>query len=320
MNIISIVRQKLSGIHLYRGVVPHSYMSGRHNVKEMRFTDTLIKMSDEELSKFDMVHVSYHDWDVLETKRLNDLGVKLVIDVDDYWRLSRFHEFYDQYEEQGTTEKIIETIKCADAITTTTDLLAEKIKPFNKTVGVFGNALMNDEYYQPTKNEIPVAAWLGAAQHTADMMMIQHLRKGFKIPVFIPEQYKQVFNDKFDYYTPVPVPEYLSLYNKFDIILAPLRKDEFNKYKSPLKVMEAGFFSKPLIVSDVDPFSPYLKHKENCLVVRKKSEWGRFLKLMANDKAMRDELGRNLHKDVLKDFDLAKITKARFEYYKKIIS
>jgi len=318
MNIISIVREKLSGIHLYRSVIPHSFMSGRYKIDQILFTDTLLKTSDEELSKFDMVHSSYHDWDVQDTKRLKDLGVKLVIDVDDYWNLSRFHEFYEMYKENGTAKKIIEVIKCADAITTTTELLADRIRPYNPIVGVFGNALMNDDYHQPTKNKTPFAAWLGAAQHTADLMMIQHLQKGFKIPIYIPEQYRQVFKDRFLYYQPMGVPEYLSLYNRYDIILAPLRKDRFNKYKSPLKVMEAGFFSKPLIVSDVEPFSPYLKHKENCLVVRKKSEWGKWLQRLEKDKAMRDELGANLHKDVLRDFDLEKFSDKRFEFYKKI--
>ncbi len=318
MKIISIIQERLNGVTFYRSVIPHSYMVSTNGVKT-HFTDTLIKMDDKELASYDAVVVSYHGWDDTQNQRLAKLGVKLILDVDDFWSLSRFHELYNYYKENNRTAEIIKMIKAADAITTTTTLLAERIYPYNQKVGIFNNALMDDDYKTTVENPTPQAAWLGAGTHTADLMLIQHLQKGFGIPVHIPEAYRLVFKDKFSYYPPQQIPEYLGLYSKFDIILAPLRKDEFNSYKSALKFMEAAAFSKALIISDVEPFSPYLKHKENCLKVRKKSEWQKWLKMLANDRAMREELGSNLHKDGLIDFNLEDITKRRYEFYKEVV-
>ena len=319
MKIAAIINQTLNGVQFYRVVIPNSYMIRLNSDVHVHFTDTLLKMPDKELATFDMVHASYHNWDIAETPRLNDLGVKLVLDVDDFWKLSRFHELYDKYSDIDRTKQIIALMKKADAITTTTDTLADRIRPYNLNVGVFNNALMNDDYPKSKENKIPYFAWFGANNHTADLMMIQHIQKGFKVPVFIPEMYRLVFKDNFLYYPHQEIPDYLNLYTKFDVVLAPLRKDEFNSYKSALKVMEAGFFSKPLIISDVMPYSPYLKHKQNCLVVKKRSEWIKWVKLLSNDKEMRETLGKNLHDDVICDFDLDAITKERYVFYNKVL-
>lgn len=319
MKIAVIIEEKLNGVMFYRQVIPHSFMLRKDEV-QIHFTDivSLKLLTDEQLSEFDIVHVSYWMWDGVLNSKLKEIGIKLIIDIDDYWNVDRYHELYDYYKENNRPKKIIKTMQNADAITTTTPVLADRIKPYNSNIGTFNNALMEDDYIKPIRNEIPFAAWIGGSNHSSDLMLIQHLQKGFRIPVYIPDMYRPVFKDKFLYYQRQDIPNYLSLYNSYEIILSPLRKSKFNGYKSPLKVMEAGMFSKPLIVSDVDPFTQYLKHKENCLVVRKKSEWGKFLKLLVNDEEMRNELGRNLNKDIIREINLPEITERRWKFYLKV--
>ena len=273
MKILVLVRERLNGVLFYREVIPHSYMVGRYDV-EVMFKDNIYTTTDEELSEVDIIHSSYFFIDELTIKRILRLGIKLVIDVDDYWQLDRFHELYEHYKEEKRGEWIQLVMGLVDAITTTTEMLGEKIKKYTDNVGVFANCLMDDDYIRPKQNPVPFIGWLGAANHTADLMEIQHLQKGYNIPVYVPELYRPVFNDKFLYYGGQPIPNYLGLYNEYEIIISPLRDNKFNNHKSPLKFMEAGMFRKPLIISDVQPFSPYLKHKENCLRVRKRSEWG----------------------------------------------
>jgi len=320
MKILVLIKEKLNGVLFYRGVIPHSYMIGRHDV-QIHFRDNILMLSDKELSSFDIVHASY--WfcgDEHDRLRVNRLGVKLIIDIDDYWEVDRYHELYDNFKESNHKKIVTDLIKSADAITTTTTQLADKVRIYNDVVGIFPNALMDDNYINRKKNKIPFFAWIGGANHTSDLMLIQHLQKGFGNPVYVPEMYRSIFKDRFLYYAPQQIPNYLGLYNEYDVILVSLRESKFNKLKSPLKIMEAGMFSRPVIVSGTDPFREYLKHKENCLVVRKKSEWGKWAKLLANDKQMRKELGINLHTDMLLMFDLEKITKRRYGFYKGVLS
>ncbi len=48
-----------------------------------------------------------------------------------------------------------------------------------------------------------------------------------------------------------PVTSYASNYSKFDVSLAPIKNHIFNRMKSQLKVIEAGFYKKALIVYNV---------------------------------------------------------------------
>ncbi len=320
MKIIALTLERLTGVFLYRTILPHHHLGGKHNT-EIRFCDpvSLKLMSDEEVAGYDMIHSSYTLWDSEDTSRIKRLKVKLVIDIDDYWITDRFHESYEKHQKNERTKKIIALMKVADAITTTTQLLKEKILPFNSKVAVLGNALMDGDYVMPVTNKVPLVGWIGGGQHTADLMTIQHLQKGFNIPIYIPENYRQIFKDRFLYYEGKDVPEYLGIYNHYEIIIAPLRKSKFNSFKSPLKLIEGGMYEKAMIVADVDPFREYLSHKNNCLVVKKKSEWGKFLKMLVNDKAMRYELGQNLKKDILREFNIDTITDDRLKFYKDVI-
>ena len=57
-----------------------------------------------------------------------------------------------------------------------------------------------------------------------------------------------------------PVTSYAKNYSKFDISLAPIQNHIFNRMKSQLKVIEAGFYKKALIASNVGPYTIDLKH------------------------------------------------------------
>jgi len=317
IKILVLIKNKLNGVLFYRSVIPHSYMLGRWDVN-ITFKDNLF-LSKHELEKFDIIHTSYsllEKWDIERIKKAN---VKLIVDVDDYWILDRFHELYDKYKDKNIPDKIKFIIRSANAITTTSEALRKKILPLCSKVGVISNTLMDDDYVRPKHNPIPYMAWLGASNHTMDLMEIQHLQMGFQFPVYIPEMYRTVFKNRFLYYQRQQVPNYLGLYNEYEIILAPLRANKFNQYKSPLKLMEAGFFKKPLIISDVEPFKPYLKHKENCLAVRKKSEWAKWAKLLSKDKELRTYLGENLKATVDEHFNIDKFSEKRWEFYKEVV-
>ena len=317
MKILVLIKNKLNGVVFYRSVVPHSYMLGRWDV-DITFRDNLY-LSKEELEKFDIIHTSYSLLEKQDVERVKAANVKFIIDIDDYWILDRFHELYDKYKDDDISNMIRWMMSSADAITTTTESLRDKILPYCSKVGVISNTLMDDDYVRPKTNPVPYMAWLGASNHTMDLMEIQHLQMGFRFPIYIPEMYRLVFKKKFLYYQKQQIPNYLGLYNQYEIILSPLRANKFNQYKSPLKLMEAGFFKKPLIISDVDPFKPYLKHKENCLVVRKKSEWAKWCKLLTKDAELRSYLGENLKKTIDEHFNIDKFCEKRWTFYKDVV-
>jgi len=127
-----------------------------------------------------------------------------------------------------------------------------------------------------------------------------------------------------------PVTSYAKNYSKFDVSLAPLKDHIFNKNKSQLKVIEAGFYKKAIIASDVGPYTIDLIHSVkngnfvngNALLVdknRNHSDWAYYMKKLINNPTWVEDLGERLYETVSKKYDLNNVTKTRAELYKTLI-
>jgi len=155
----------------------------------------------------------------------------------------------------------------------------------------------------------------------------------------IPEEYKkylltysqQPYNDE-KYYHRVwtqPVTSYAKNYAKFDVSLAPIKNHIFNRMKSQLKVIEAGFYKKAIIASNIGPYTIDLKHAlkygefvdGNALLVnegRNHSDWAKYIKKLVNNPTWAEDLGERLYETVKDTYDLNVVTKTRAEIYKTI--
>ncbi len=127
-----------------------------------------------------------------------------------------------------------------------------------------------------------------------------------------------------------PVTSYAKNYSKFDISLAPIQNHIFNRMKSQLKVIEAGFYKKALIASNVGPYTIDLKHAlnqgqftdGNALLVdnsRNHSDWSKNIKKLVGNPNMIVDLGERLYETVKDKYDLNQVTKTRYEFYKSLI-
>ena len=127
-----------------------------------------------------------------------------------------------------------------------------------------------------------------------------------------------------------PVTSYAKNYSKFDISLAPIQNHIFNRMKSQLKVIEAGFYKKALIASNVGPYTIDLKHAlhqgqftdGNALLVNENnnhSDWAKNIKKLVDNPSMIVDLGERLYETVKDKYDLNQVTKTRSEFYKSLI-
>ena len=127
-----------------------------------------------------------------------------------------------------------------------------------------------------------------------------------------------------------PVNSYAKNYSKFDISLAPIKNHIFNRMKSQLKVIEAGFYKKALIASNVGPYTIDLKHAlnkgeftdGNALLVNETnnhSDWAKYIKKLVDNPNMITDLGEKLYETVKDTYDLNVVTKNRAEFYKSLI-
>jgi glycosyltransferase involved in cell wall biosynthesis len=128
-----------------------------------------------------------------------------------------------------------------------------------------------------------------------------------------------------------PVTTYASNYSKFDISLAPIKNHIFNRVKSQLKVIEAGFYKKAIIASEVGPYTIDLKHglkdgkftDGNALLVkdsRNHSDWSSNIKKLVDNPNMIIDMGERLYETVKDTYDLSNVTRKRADWYKEIVN
>ena len=127
-----------------------------------------------------------------------------------------------------------------------------------------------------------------------------------------------------------PVTSYATNYKWFDVSLAPIKNHIFNRVKSQLKVIEAGFHKKAIIASNIGPYTIDLKHglkngeftDGNALLVdeaRNHSDWSKYMKKLIDNPNWAYDLGQRLYETVKDTYDLNKVTKDRAELYKSLI-
>lgn len=121
-------------------------------------------------------------------------------------------------------------------------------------------------------------------------------------------------------------------YNYFDISLAPLVNNEFNSNKSQLKIIEAGFHKKPIIASNVKPYTldlinavdqGIINNKGNSLLVdshKNHKDWGKHMKRLIENPSLIEDLGNRLYETVKDTYSLDNVTMKRVEFFNTIIN
>ena len=147
---------------------------------------------------------------------------------------------------------------------------------------------------------------------------------------FKEEDYPTIKNENYVRVWTRPVDSYARNYSNFDISLAPIKNHMFNRMKSQLKVIEAGFYKKAIIASNIGPYTIDLKHAMkngeftdgNALLVddaRNHSDWAKYIKKLVQNPNMRIDMGERLYEHVSKNYSLDVVTKTRNEFYKSIV-
>lgn len=209
-------------------------------------------------------------------------GFKVILDLDDYWNLYAHHHEFGNWINAKMPRWIMKNIHLADAITVTHSLLAEKVlevKP-DADVHVIPNGLPFDEgqYTRHREEDDRVRLlYAGGASHVYDvaelrapLQQVNETLAGHEIilagykdnPEKIKSQWDRMLETFYPHlqaaHRPIrrgkPLSKYMQIYEEADVVLAPLEDNEFNRYKSNLKVLEAGCKGAAVIASAIHPY------------------------------------------------------------------
>lgn len=261
-------------------------------------------------------------------------GFKVWCDIDDYWELYKDHYLYDQYRRTQATLSMQNSMRLADIVTCTNDRLAEKIKAFNKRVEVVPNGVpFGYDQFSPKRTERTLTRFMyvGGQSHYNDLNSIREVfRKcrqmneissksefimaGYNTNSPQMQRMAAIMSCSRNFKTrpELPVRSYMEHYNNTDIALAPLQDNEFNTYKSNLKIIEAGAMGIPIIVSKMYPFlQDSTAMNRGVLFCNSVQSWVDAIKMFIDEPNKISELGQSLYEYVKQEYDLLKINEKR---------
>ncbi len=409
---VLVVPSDRTGVGYFRSTKPHITLENNYPDEFHVDIDYEPRIDDDNfLKKYDIIH--YHrTFGPYEkcaelVNRCNDLGIVTIMDIDDHWAPGKHHPAYLMIKQAEMDKKILENIKSAKNITTTTTLFADEIAKHNKTnnIYVLPNAIdPKEKQYtpKPSKSDRLRIGWLGGSSHLKDLEIlegvvsklksdglmdkVQFVVCGFDLrgsvtmidektgqqkqrPIqpmesvwylyekiftnnyqsvsedyknflhkFKKGEYEGIENEPYRRVWTKPISTYATNYNLFDVSLAPIVEHNFNRVKSQLKVIEAGFHKKAIIAQDYGPYQidlenyyekpikgehlPVVNPNGNALLVKTNKnhkDWYRHIKRLILNPELVTELSDKLHETVKDTYSIDAVTKTRRELYVKLL-
>jgi len=395
-----VIPSDRTGVGKFRSVDPHVYI-GEHYADEFD-VDIVYDMPkgnlEDFLKQYDLIHIHKQlDSQCRVIDLIKFLGIPVIIDIDDHFKLGEDHPMSITAKKERWHEPIVNHLKRADYVTTTTPIFANVLKKINKNVMVFPNAINPEEpQYAVSKNQGDGRLRVGiicGSSHLKDLQLMDGVAKqvnlnkvqfvlcGFDTrgnrtiynqqtgekttrPIFPEESvwcdYERIFTDNYktispehkdflmkymanvdDPFTNEPyrrmwtrdINNYATHYQNVDVLVAPLKENEFNGVKSELKEIECGFTHTAFIGQNFGAYTINLvpmiekggkiNEEGTALLVdssKNHKQWAKYINKLADDRDMLKKLQDNLYNFVKDRYSLAEICKKRVEFYKSIVN
>lgn len=193
---VLVIPSDRSGVSKFRSVDPHLKLQELYP-KDF-FVDIVTAGTDgvdwnntSYLKQFNIVHFHRTINDVVNGQlqpvygddakkvfdRLRGMGIKIVMDIDDYWMPTVDHPAYHLLKNSKIDDLIKSNFKNVDYVTTTTEIFAKEISKYNKNVIVLPNAIDPSEpqfQYKEIKTDKKLRfGWLGGSSHLHDLGLMK---------------------------------------------------------------------------------------------------------------------------------------------------
>jgi hypothetical protein len=198
-----------AGVNYFRTQTPAMELDRNHGNEFYTEINPQIDFNDPKiidyLKTFHIIH--YHRQFLGDTKQMvqlaNELhksGTILMVDIDDYWNLHKKHPFYSLAQEKKLHIPILENLKIADYVTTTTDLFADEIRKVTgkDNVGVFYNSIdptwmkQFQNNWKPDPNGLVRITYMAGSSHMGDMEQLDGVMNVLSGDFSIKDKFKVI--------------------------------------------------------------------------------------------------------------------------------
>ncbi len=207
----------------------------------------------------------------------------------------------------------------SDGIIVSTPYLKEIYQEYCPHIYVVPNSIDTQKWdAAPRKNKKGIRfGWIGGATHDEDLRILESVipRVLDKVPdgkfVFVssrsPEFLQNVRGvEVVNKWSPILKYQSHLAAQDFDIGLAPLRDNKFNRAKSNLRWLEYSALGIPSVCSNVGHFAQTIKHGVDGMLANEPDQFADHIIALAKDSNMRKAIGKAAHARIASDFNVDK--------------
>lgn len=225
----------------------------------------------------------------------------------------------------------ISSIRQADGLIVSTPYLAKQYDHENSNIYVMPNSLdfkglrgrpkvVGWDSVHVRRHARLRIGWIGGGSHTPDLEMVAPalsdiLEEFPNVWLYVVHGCPQIFKDwakqgRNVYWTHKWIP--INLYPRalasycFDIGIAPLVDNNFNRGKSNLRWLEYSGLKIPTVASPQPDFTRAIEHGKDGFIANDLDDWKKYLRLLIEQPSVREEVGRNAYLKVKRDFNVRK--------------
>jgi glycosyltransferase involved in cell wall biosynthesis len=325
---IMCAQADFGGCGFYRLLQPSAFLKVvlNHEVKiSFKFA------SLEELLTYDLIILQrqYNPFILENVKTLKAYKKKIVYELDDsLWDVPPENES----KKYWTSDKIASAeaiMKVCDAITTSTEPLAELLRRYNKNVYVIPNYIP-EVIPIPKFDSIIRIGWPGSVSHRGDfnsdvVRALKDIKKKYRQKVelvicgWIPED----LVGHVTFYEPVPPFQYLDFLNemRLHIGIIPCADNKFNECKSNLKFLEYSITKTASIASAIYPYVNTITEDTGILIKNGSyQEWFESIDRLIQDADLRNRLANSAYEFVKNNYLISKNIIRIESVYKEILA
>jgi glycosyltransferase involved in cell wall biosynthesis len=341
MKVLVCVPKTMSAVEYHRLYIPF------RRIENVLFCNDIEAVSKEFLVRNDVGMVWFNR--NISPKNLNpdpvfrkiiDAGAKIVCDLDDNWNVGFGHVLSKVMIQMNLKNSSISQIKASNFVSVTHEHLAnlvyQELKIPKHRIIIAPNAIdpTEHQYNQDFTYNHKNLFWQGSVTHHHDLKLlsgaVNELGQKLFIAGYDPTSYYvkdgvkiyhwdetgKMFKNK-QWIKHSPVDSYMNFYNNKGICLIPLEKTKFTMCKSNLKMLEAGWAKKPVIVSGIHPYTSLGKDGVNCEFAYTKDAWKDSISYMLANPNYCEDLRLKLHEDVRENYLIDKANQSRINLIEK---
>jgi glycosyltransferase involved in cell wall biosynthesis len=282
-----------------------------------------------------------HSLDLFRALKKRHHNKKFVMDIDDnVLSIPEYNAAYDHYNHGKAMSLIaVEQMKLSDALFVSTPELGRAYSKFNPNVHVVEN-LIDTALWRassPPRHRALNIGWVGGGTHGEDLAIakpaILNILRDYPKAKFTclhgaPKFFKHKdgcrMADRSMEYPPCiecgghdrliwthefkTIKKYPRWVNshEFNIGIAPLVDNDFNRGKSNLRWLEYSAMGIPTVASRVGHFAETLKDGENVLLAENEEQFEIALRRLLDDPELRDSIGKNAKREVMENWSPGK--------------